>query len=210
MKSSFDFGYTVVVDPDSKIVKANVYNRDDDDIFVLSYIVCDIPEGINTAEIASSTIIFITGVLCYRFLSYGLEILDSFEVGDMGDHILREMADVFEPIYPNAVIRLYSDMDFANMRSVVMNHGLDISTILMMNADIPANAAIDISKQNLPDWISYKHDNVAIRLQLKALFPSDMPTLNNENINENDLIINPPRNLIFTTSVHLGIVTVSE
>lgn len=207
MKSSFDFGYTAIVDPDNKIIKANVYDSNDDDIFVLSYIVCDIPDClVDTTTVASSpTIIFITGVLCYRFLCYGLEILDSFETGNMGNHILREMADVFEPIYPNAVVRLYSDIDFANMRNIIMNHSLDISTVLMMNADIPANAAIDISKQNLPEWISYMHDNAAITQQLQALFPVDMPTLNNEDIDEG-LIRNYPMNLLFTTSRHLGII----
>lgn len=131
MENTFDFGYDVTVYTDDNIVKAYVYDKDDFDEFVMSYIVCESHNSL------FPSVIFITGVVCHRYLCYGTKIIDSFEEGNMGKHILREMKDIFKPIYNDAQILLYSDIDF----------------------DTYCNMIKAIYVENAPLWINYKHNN---------------------------------------------------
>lgn len=164
MKSTFDFGYKATIDLKNQDVKALVYDKDDDDMFVMSFLVCDFPEipGVNP-------VVYVTGVKCRRSTCFGIEVIETFEDGNMGEHILREMDGVFEKAYPNAELRLYSEDDFKNTCKVAQDYALEMSCVLA-NTALPTNAVLDIAKRMVPSWTRYKHEPDVIRNKLSTEF----------------------------------------
>lgn len=161
MQSTFDFGYEATVDPTNKFVKAFVYDKDDHDCLVMSFIACE-SEDMNP-------VVYATGVVCRRSTCFGDEMIESFDEQQMGEHILREMAKVFETAYPKAELRLYSETDYHDTCRKTQQHALDVSCILA-HTELPRNATIDIAKHLVPWWVSYKHDPEAIRNTLRIRF----------------------------------------
>jgi len=162
MQSTFDFGYEATVDLTNQHVKAHVYDSEDWDNLVMSFIVCDMPQ-VNTV------VIYATGVVCRRSTCFGDKIIGSFDEGHMGVRILRELADVFKEVYPAGEFRLYSHEEFQTVCQKARDIALDASCVLAHTA-LPKNAVIDIAKGSLPSWTEYTHDPLATSEKLRALF----------------------------------------
>lgn len=161
MQSTFDFGHVATVDLTNQYVKAHLYDSEDWDNCVISFTVCDTP--------CMNTVVFATGVFCRRSTCIGDEIYESFDEGNMGARILRELSNVFDDAYPNAEIRLYTDEDFGLLCKKAQDFALG-ATCALANTSLPKNAIIDIAKGSLPAWTEYKQDPLAISRKLRTLF----------------------------------------
>ena len=173
MESYFDFGYRVTVDMENSIVRAFVYNQDDHDVITMSFIICDINE-LQDETLTCSHIIYITGVYCNRYTCFGVDTIRSFDEGNIGNHILRELNDIFAIVYPSCEMRLYLDTDFEQVRQKYIKKTLKISCMLNQSV-LPLDISIDIAKKNLPTWVSFKHDLDSIQEYLYTLHHSMHP-----------------------------------
>lgn len=161
MKYYFDVGYNLTIDMENNIIYGTVYDHYDHDNLVLSFITYKNKET-NTEEI------FITGIHCHRFTSFGTEVITSFSEGDMEKRLLEEISGIFDPIYENNSVYLYTDT-MNTLKEKLVNDTLD-TACLFMNTSLPSSIIIDILKKNLPLWSLYKHDSENIKNKLSKQY----------------------------------------
>lgn len=113
MAHTFDFGYEVTVDMKLNIVNAYVYDKDDYDEYIMSFLACEVP--------SMNPVVYATGIVCSRCTCFGKEMIESFCEGMLGDFVVREMKDVFEHGFPNAELRLFCEKDFRAMCELAPN-----------------------------------------------------------------------------------------
>ena len=181
MENTFDFGYEATIDMKNKIVKATVYDHDDDDILTMSFIVCDTEHTDISHEKSDSHIIYITGVYCMRNTCFGTDIITSFEEANMGYHIIHELGDIFKNVFPNGVVRLYSDFEFKDLCRKYTDEAVNTSYTLSMSS-LPLGVCIDIAKRNIPEFMLYTHDVDAIQEKLQTYHRQYMDELGRNNL----------------------------
>jgi hypothetical protein len=159
MTHTFDFGYTALADPEAGLVKAHVYDNDDDDMVTVSFMVLE--DGL------AQPTVFLTGAACYRFTCLGTDLLVGFEEGRLGDFVLRDLSEVFDLLVPGADVRLFSDLDFLTLRGQAMAAAVGQSVPLCHC--LPAGVAVDIARCALPAWTSYHHDAVACEAHVRNI-----------------------------------------
>jgi hypothetical protein len=154
------YGFHAVVDPEECIVKAWLYEYSlrDDDVLVMSYIVCD-------------DTILLTGIKSYRHVPYVMRVLTSFDDEDIGKLVMRELAYMITYAHPRArTIRIYSDDVFQSLRNKYIHDACHASVAL--SAFLPPALAVHAAKYTLPEWTMFRMNPGDVAQRVANVFPA--------------------------------------